>query len=93
MRWNHHFADNDTTLHSSWRYYHDNYGIDSHTFEFEYVLNLPYKWQLTPSLRYYTQTAANFYFDQVANDPFADADTAGAPISVVYDRYINGLPA
>lgn len=93
LRWNHHFTDLDTTLHSSYRYYHDNFGIDSHTLEFEYVLNLPHKWQLTPSLRYYTQTAANFYFDPVANDPYADADTVGAPISVVYGRYLDGLPA
>jgi hypothetical protein len=92
-RWNHHFDALDSTLHSSYRYYHDNYGIDSHTFEFEYVMNLPNDWQLTPVLRYYSQTAADFYFDPVLNDPFADADTVGAPISVVYNRYVDGLPA
>lgn len=93
MRWNHHFAGWDSTLHSSYRYYRDNYGINAHTFEFDYVINLPQQWQLAPTLRYYSQTAADFYFDPVANDPFADADTVGAPISVVYGRYVDGLPA
>jgi hypothetical protein len=92
-RWNHYFADTGTTLRASYRYYHDNFGIDSHTIELDYVIELPQQWQLTPSLRYYSQTAADFYFDPVANDPFADADTVGAPISVVYNRYVDELPA
>jgi len=93
LRWNHYFTGNDSTLHASYRYYQDNFGIKAHTLEFEYVYNLPDNWQLSPVLRYYTQTRADFYFDPVANDPYADADTVGAPISVVYNRYLDGVPA
>lgn len=93
LRWNHHLAAIDSTFHASYRYYRDNFGIDSHTLGFDYLIPLPGKWQLTPSVRYYTQSAADFYFDPVANDPFADEDTIGAPISVVYNRYVDGLPA
>ncbi len=93
LRWNHFFSGNDSTLHASYRYYQDSFDIKAHTFEFEYVYNLGNNWQLMPVLRYYSQSKANFYFDPVANDPYADADTVGAPISVVYNRYIDGLPA
>jgi hypothetical protein len=93
LRWNHYFEGNDTALHASYRFYTDSYDIDAHTLELEYVMNLPGAWQLSPLVRYYTQTAAAFYFDPVVNDPFADADTVGAPISVVYNRYIEGLSA
>ena len=93
MRWNHYFTGSKNTLHASYRYYQDTYDIQAHTFELDYVFNLPSQWQVSPLLRYYSQSKADFYFDPVANDPFADADTAGAPISVVYNRYIDGLPA
>lgn len=92
-RWNHYFPDSSNALHASYRFYQDSYGIKAHTLELEYVYNLPHKWQLSPVLRYYNQTAANFYYGPVANDPYADADTVGAPISVVYNNYIAGLPA
>ena len=90
LRWNHHFAESANTLHSAYRYYTDTNDIRAHTLEFDYVFNLPDQWSVTPLLRLYSQTAANFYFDPVANDPWADADTFGAPISVVYPLYSEG---
>ncbi len=54
------------------------------------MFNLPNQWTVSPLLRYYSQSAANFYYDPVANDPWADADTLGAPISVVYPLYADG---
>lgn len=90
LRWNHHFVDSANTLHSSYRYYDDTNDITAHTLEFDYVFNLPNQWSVTPLLRLYSQSAANFYFDPVANDPWADADTYGAPISVVYPLYAEG---
>ncbi len=90
LRWNHHFVDSADTLRTSYRYYTDTNDIDSHTLEMEYVFTLGDSWQITPLLRYYTQSAANFYYGPVANDPWADADTAGAPISVVYPIYAEG---
>ncbi|MES3007049.1 MAG: DUF3570 domain-containing protein [Pseudomonadota bacterium] len=90
VRWNHHFVESANTLHSSYRYYTDSNDIDAHTLEFDYVFNLPNQWSITPLLRYYSQSAASFYYDPVANDPWADADTFGAPISVVYPLYAEG---
>lgn len=90
LRWNHHFSGNDSTLRSSYRYYQDSFDIRSSTIDLEYVFNLKNDWQITPLLRYYSQSAASFYYDPVANDPWSDSDTVGAPISVVYPLYAGG---
>ncbi len=92
LRWNHYFESSDTALRSTYRYYDDSYGIRSQTLGVEAVFSLPYDWHITPSLRYYSQSAAYFYADPVANDPWADAGTLGAPISVVYPLYVSGEP-
>jgi len=62
-RWNHHFDDNGTdgTVHLSYRYYSDTFGIRAHTFDAEYVQPLYKGWTATPLLRLYTQNAADFY--------------------------------
>jgi hypothetical protein len=62
-RWNHHFDQTDGTSHLSYRYYTDNYGVDAHTVEAEYIQPLAYGWTLQPLARYYTQTAADFYVE------------------------------
>ncbi len=90
LRWNHHLLSNADTMRTSYRYYQDSNDIKSHTLGFEYVFTAGDQWQVTPSLRYYSQTAANSYYDPVANDPWADADTVGAPISVIYPIYAAG---
>ena len=90
MRWNHHFVASADSLRTSYRYYQDSNDIKSHTLDLEYVFTIGDKWQVTPLLRYYTQSAANFYYGPVANDPWADADTVGAPISVIYPIYVEG---
>ena len=60
-RWNHHFDRQDGTSRISYRYYTDTYGIKAHTFGVEYVQPLPNEWTVTPLVRFYSQTAANFY--------------------------------
>lgn len=72
-RWNHHFHDLGSTLRSSYRYYQDSFGIKAHTLGLDWVQPVGPKLTLTPSLRLYSQSAANFYYD-----PIYDADT-GAP--------------
>jgi hypothetical protein len=59
-RWNHHFSEMSATLKSSYRYYHDNFGINAHTVGAEWVQPLGDRWTVTPELRYYTQGAASF---------------------------------
>ena len=72
-RWNHHFDALGSTLRSSYRYYHDSFGINAHTLGAEWVQPLASRFTVTPSLRLYSQSAARFYFD-----PVYDPDV-GAP--------------
>lgn len=51
----------DAALHADYRYYHDDFGVSSHTFNMAWHQNLGNRWQLIPNLRYYTQAAADFY--------------------------------
>lgn len=72
-RWNHYFEGPDATLKTSYRFYRDNFGIKAHTLGADWVQSLGDRFTVTPSLRYYTQSHARFYFD-----PVYDADV-GAP--------------
>lgn len=78
-RWNHHLTSTDGTLRWNYRYFDDNWGINSHTLGAEYVHPLGNGWTITPSLRYYTQTAAKFYVDaDPALFPFLPSPPDGA---------------
>lgn len=48
-------------LHADYRYYQNNWEVESHTLALSWYQNLPSDWQLIPSVRYYDQTAATFY--------------------------------
>lgn len=50
------------TLEGSYRFYRDDWGIVSHTLEIRYLQKLGNRLVLSPSLRYYTQEAADFYW-------------------------------
>ncbi len=73
VRWNHHFGEIGSTLRTSYRFYRDSFGIKAHTVGGEWVQHLGTLVTVTPSLRYYSQSAARFYFD-----PVYDPDV-GAP--------------
>lgn len=60
-------------LHSSYRYYYDDWGVASHTFDFKWAQQFDfkrYRFIATPLVRYYTQTKADFY--SLAEAPPAD---------------------
>ena len=59
-RWNHYVERFDASIHSSYRYYSDTFGVRSHTLGLEWVQPAG-KWTVTPGVRYYSQSAANFY--------------------------------
>ena len=69
-KWNHHFESNQSTLKMSYRYYDDSWGIESHTFNVEWVKPLQNQWTVMPYVRVYTQSAASF---------FVNADSSGLP--------------
>ncbi|WNB76740.1 MULTISPECIES: DUF3570 domain-containing protein [Methylomonas] len=51
----------DAALHFDYRFSHDDWGINSHTFEADWVQPLGSGWTVTPRVRYYSQDAADFY--------------------------------
>jgi hypothetical protein len=75
-RWNHHFDGPNGTAKLSYRYYTDSFGIRSHTFDAEYVQPLAHGWEITPLVRYYSQSAANFYVPTDSN-PLVETSTTG----------------
>jgi len=49
-------------LDATYRLYHDTNGVDSHTFDLAWFQNIGERLILRPSFRYYTQSAARFYY-------------------------------
>jgi len=58
---NHHFDSLNASLHFDYRYFWDNWDIQSHTFELTWYQDLPFGITITPNIRYYSQTSAFFY--------------------------------
>lgn len=61
MRYVQYVSDLDAALHLDYRFYHDDWGIDAHTFAAAWDQPVGNGWTITPQFRYYTQDAANFY--------------------------------
>lgn len=51
----------NAALHLGYQYSHDDWGINAHTFDVEWVQPLGFGWTVAPRFRYYSQDAANFY--------------------------------
>ena len=76
-RYNQHLSWLDATVNLSYRYLHDSFGSSSHTAEFAWNQPLADGWSVVPNLRYYSQSAADFYFDP----PFPHGFVLGQPYS------------
>jgi hypothetical protein len=63
-RWNHYLGPFGASLRSSYRYYSDTFGVQSHTVGLDWVQPAG-NWTVTPGARYYSQGAANFYLDPI----------------------------
>ena len=61
-RYNQYSPSVDGTLQLSYRYIDDSFGADSNMVEAAWVQPLPRGWSVRPSLRYYTQKAAWFFY-------------------------------
>ncbi len=61
----------DAAVHFDYRFFSDNWGINSHTFELSWYQPLGHGWAVRPRVRYYSQTQADFYqpffLDSAAN--------------------------
>jgi len=62
-RYNQYFPDADGTLKLGYRLLFDSFGSTTNMIEAAWAQALPYGFTLTPGLRYYTQSAADFYFN------------------------------
>jgi hypothetical protein len=79
LRWNHHFEASGNSLRSAYRFYRDTFGIRAHTFDFAYARPLGERFVVTPSLRYHTQSAADFYYDPVYDPVIGEPFPVGRP--------------
>jgi hypothetical protein len=77
-RWNHYFEATDGSTRATYRYYVDTFGIKAHTLGLEYVQPLPHEFTVAPQVRYYSQTAADFYVP-VGPDERLDPSTPTDP--------------
>lgn len=51
----------DASVHFDYRFFIDDWGINSHTFELKWYQSLPGGWTVTPGIRYYSQSQADFF--------------------------------
>jgi len=84
-RWNHYVEPADAALRTSYRYYSDTFGVQSHTMGVEWAQPMG-RLTLTPGVRYYSQSAASFYID-----PQFDAQ-GQYDLGAVMDVFFNGDP-
>jgi len=70
----HHLTED--VINFSYRYFTDDWGINSHTLDFRYRYQLTSKQYLQPHIRYYTQTKADFYRHDLVQG--VDVDATGA---------------
>ncbi len=93
LRYVQHIEGLDAALHFDYRFFHDDWGINAHTFEADWVQPLGKGWTITPKVRYYSQDAADFYTpyivsDQAFRSPAVDEN--GRAIYVSADNPDNG---
>ncbi|MDD2758901.1 MAG: DUF3570 domain-containing protein, partial [Methylomonas sp.] len=60
-RINQHIPELDASVHLDYRFYTDDWNINSHTFELKWYQSLPGGWTVTPGIRYYSQSQADFF--------------------------------
>ena len=65
----HFFPVVNGSLEGSYRYYTDSFGIDAHTVQLAWFQKFGDRWTVRPLVRYYDQTAADFYAVQFDGAP------------------------
>lgn len=67
----------NASVNADYRFYSDSWGIDSNTFELKWYQPLPFGIMVTPNIRYYSQSQADFfapYFLEPRDDGFYSSD-------------------
>lgn len=89
-RYNRYLESFDSSLHSDYRYYTDSWGINSHMVEFAYYQPLGEHFVLRPNIRYYSQTAADFFVDPFPPDDL-DGFLSGDQRMSAFGSFTTGL--
>ena len=72
--------------HVDYRYYDDDWDVRSHTLEITWHQTLSEHWQVSPGVRWYSQTEAFFYapfFQTLPNDGFVSSDYRLSPFGAI----------
>ncbi|MEQ1485494.1 DUF3570 domain-containing protein [Methyloglobulus sp.] len=77
----------DAALHFDYHFTHDDWDINAHTFEADWVQPLGAGWTVTPRVRYYSQSNADFYTPYVQTVEVLDDET-GLPVASKLNRSI-----
>jgi hypothetical protein len=83
-----HISALDAVLHVDYRFFHDDWNIQAHTFSSDWIQSLENGWTITPRIRYYTQNAASFYAPYLISQQAASRvsfDATGTPTITKYD--------
>ena len=81
---NHQTFPSNNIIHGSYRYYTDDWDVDSHTLDFNYRITLANTNYIEPSLRLYQQSKASFYQNQ-----FYVNNAAGLDPTTLFPEYIS----
>ncbi len=93
LRYVQHIDGLDAALHFDYRFFHDDWGINAHTFEADWAQPMGNDWTITPKVRYYSQDAADFYTPYITSHQALRknaVDESGRPIYVEADNPNNG---
>ncbi len=85
----HHLGSPNAAVHVDYRFYRDDWEIESHTLELAWHQVLPQQWRLSPSLRWYSQSQAFFYapyYNDFRADGFASSDYRLSPYGALSAR-------
>lgn len=77
VRYRKSLTEYNAALHLDYRYYTNDWEVDSHTVEAAWYQNFAEHWQVAPQVRWYTQTDSAFYqiyFENPRNDGFYSSD-------------------
>ncbi len=80
----------DAALHFDYRFAHDDWGIHAHTFEADWVQPLGQGWTVTPRVRYYSQSSADFYTPYIKALQVTDPNTGNpvdSPLNIAIPDY------
>jgi len=81
-RYRHHFSPVHGTLHADYRFSADDWGVSAHMLELAWYQSLWETVQLIPSVRYYSQSEADFYspfFAVLPSDGYVSSDYRLSP--------------